>query len=348
MPHLHLLPFPHFYRLPAGQTAMLPITRNGLWNMTPFPFEKQAGPVFPVLTVQEYATGRTVRGLCGLLPAAAFTGGRVRPHENTLISRLERQRRLVLEDGGALGKPILLTVPSLAGLWQGLPGDPARGGLTYRGPEQAYHLATGHPSAAAVDLTDFGPLVVADGHHRAYTHAALAAEGHPGFQHLPVVIAGADELTIGAFLRVIEGDGMSLSDLLGALRPFFRLSAISEGRRVQSPGHWLLGYRGAHYHLARRPSDATDTGWLTRVVLPAAFGITDMRNNPRIHSIYPPAGEGGVVRLSPELREKITLLGYPISRERFFAEVAAGRVLPPKSTRFLPRIPSGLLVWVPT
>ena len=49
-----------------------------------------------------------------------------------------------------------------------------------------------------------------------------------------------------------------------------------------------------------------------------------------------------------ELREKITLLGFPISRSRFFAEVAAGRVLPPKSTRFLPRIPSGLLVWIPT
>ena len=149
---------------------------------------------------------------------------------------------------------------------------------------------------------------------------------------------------------MIEGDGLSLSELLRKLRPFFRLSAITSGRRVTSPGHWLLAYRGANYHLERRPSEDsdTDTGWLTRIVLPAAFGITDMRNDPRIHSIYPPASEPGTLQLSHELREKVTLLGYPITRERFFMEVAAGRVLPPKSTRFLPRVPSGLLVWMPT
>ncbi len=347
----HLLPFPHFFRLPAGQTDTLPVTRDGLRRMRPFPFVRHDGPCLPLLTVTD-STGRPpVRGLCGLLPTAAFIDGRVRPHENTLLPRLERQRRLVLEDGGALGKPVLLTVPSLRTLWPRLPPYPADAALTYRGGQQEYRLASGRRTEASVDLSALGPLVVADGHHRAYTHAALAAEGHTDFQYVPVVIAGADELSIGAFLRVIEGDGMSLGELLRVLRSFFRVTAVPEARWVRGPGRWLLSYRGANYHLQRRPSEAaedTDTGWLTRVVLPAAFGITDMRHDPRIHSIYPPDSPAGTLHLPAELREKITLLGYPISRRRFFAEVAAGRVLPPKSTRFLPRIPSGLLVWIPT
>ncbi len=346
----HLLPFPHFFRLPAGQIDALPLTRNGVRRMDPFPFVRQAGPCLPQLTVTDRGGRPPVRGICGLLPTAAFLDGRVRAHENTLLPRLERQRRLVLDDDGALGKPILLTVPSLNTLWPRLLPYPPEELLTFRGAQGEYKLYSGQRAETPIELSDLGPLVVADGHHRAYTHAALAAEGHAAFQLLPVVVAGADELSIGTFLRVIEGDGMSLGQLLHVLRSYFHITPIAAGKCVTAPGHWLLSYRGCHHHLQRRPSENedTDTGWLTRVVLPAVFGITDMRHDPRIHSIYPPASSAGIIQFPVALREKITLLGYPISRQRFFTEALAGRVLPPKSTRFLPRIPSGLLVWIPT
>ena len=155
----HLIPFPRFFRLPARHTETLPITRNGIRNMSPFPFVEEPGPVLPVLTVREHASGAFTRGICGLLPASTFTAGIVRPHENTLVTRLERQRRLVREDGGALGKPILLTVPTLQALWQRLPLPPPGEGLTYRGPENTYHLASGPTHISAIDLEEYGPLV---------------------------------------------------------------------------------------------------------------------------------------------------------------------------------------------
>ncbi|NJB86507.1 uncharacterized protein (DUF1015 family) [Lewinella marina] len=346
MPALH--PFPRFYHPAPGIHEALPVTRAGVRQLSPFPFACTEGPCFPSLTIRNGEDGRTAHGVCGLLSADCFSDGTVSPHEKTLTARLNRQQQLVSADRGALGKPVLLTTPSLNGALSGNLPDAQSDPVVFYGDNHIYRLQRGAlPGNGPLPLT--GPLVIADGHHRAYTHAQLAAGGRADCQFIPVVIVEAGELFIGTFLRLIDGEGRSLPTLLDQLEPFFTISATSCPRPPGHAGEWLLSYRDNHFLLSRRDGASTDTdpGWINAEVLPRVFGITDTRSDPRITSVDPPPVIEGQVHYDAGYEEKIKLLGFPLSRDRFFTEVQAGRTLPPKSTRFEPRVPSGLLVWIP-
>ena len=346
-----LLPFPRYYHLPPDRIAgQLPVTRHGIRALAPFPFVMSTGPAFARLDIMSLdGSAPPVRGLCGLLPARAFTEGNVLPHEDTLASRLARQRQLVLGDRGALGKPVLLASDGAISptLLPPLPEEAVA--VVYDCGGYRYRLVA--LPAPSVPLTLPDTLVIADGHHRAYTHAILSTEGHSRFDHIPVVIVAGEQLRIGAFQRVIDPVAYpDLPSLLAALAPYFTADSLPAPTPVTRRGDWLLTYRGAYVRLRRRDAQfrGTDPGWLTEVVLPAVFGIDDLRTDPRISSITPPPlTAAGTYDFGDSLGDRISLLGYPVDHARFFTEVAAGRLFPPKSTRFEPRIPSGLLVWMP-
>ncbi|PPK88539.1 uncharacterized protein (DUF1015 family) [Neolewinella xylanilytica] len=343
-----LLPFPRYYHLPPGITEALPVTRNGIRGLHPFPFVATEGARWPVLSVRNGESGHQITAICGLLPASAFHDGTVLPHERTLSARLERQQRMVTADRGALGKPVLLTVPTLGTLEPPKSLDDSDRQVIFYGENHIYRLSAS-PVALRRPVALPGPLVIADGHHRAYTHAALAADGLKEFQYIPVVVAGADRLTIGTFLRVIDVQDREPEALLAELGKHFFCERLDRPRLVASSGQWLYSYRGVHYHLTRRDTSVSDTdpGWLNQVVLPEVFGITDTRTDRRFESLDPPAVLAGEVYFSPDHHGRAKFLGKPITRDRFFSEVQAGKTLPPKSTRFEPRVPSGLLVWIP-
>ena len=365
MPQLH--PFPYCHHLPPGRYNSLPITRDGIRTLDPQPFIRDAWTGFRELDVVTNQGGRFVRGLCGLIPSADFLSGAVRPHEQLLTARIERQERDVVADGGALGKPVLVTVPSLTPFWERQPlypqlpelvGAGAGGkGLTemeaghaihWRGDNHTYELRRLRGQKEPVELADFGPVIIADGHHRSGTHAQLSRTHGAAYRFVPVVVMGGDELTIGTFLRVIEAKDLSVEELLRQLVPFFFLTPTPAPATAPRVGCWAVSYRGRHYLLERRrPTGLTDTGWLYSEVLPAVFGITDSRSDPRIESVDIPLDAAGELMIDAELRKRVLLRGFPLPTERFFQEVAAGQLLPPKSTRFEPRVPSGLLVWVP-
>ena len=341
-----LLPFTRSYQPPPGPVRTLPVTRNGTRSLDPFPFVAYEGPHFPVLQI-DTGRGPAVWGIGGLLPATDFVDGSICPHEATLLPRLDRQREVVLRDRGALGKPVLLTLPSLGSLHrqlEGAEGEPA----VYTASGQEYRLYPRCGRTTPIELDDLGPVAIADGHHRAYTHAALAYEGVAGFDLIPVVLIGGEDLSIGTFLRVIATDE-SPTTLLAKLSDQFHITPLLTPVPVREPGTWLYSYRGRHAHLRRKDSfaDTTDPAWLYTSVLPAVFGIEDVRTDPRIVSIVPPPLLEGTYRFPPQFHTKALLLGHPISKQRFFTEVEAGCLLPPKSTYFSPRLPSGLLVWIP-
>ena len=342
---VELLPFPRYFCPTDRDSGQLPVTRNGIRPLDPFPFTAGPADRLPHLRITD-GSARTVNGLCGLVDAKHFTEGRILPHERTLAGRLDRQRTLVSGDGGALGKPVLLTVPSLAAYWSQRPhAAPVH---RYRCADHRYSIYPGPTVVAPQSLAAFGTPVIADGHHRAFTHAGLAAAGLAGFSYVPVVVVGADELAIGAFLRSIAYAGTT-PRLLERLAPYFTFRRL--GRAVAStlPGEWLLAHRGAYYRLSRRRPvvGGTDPGWLNAVVFPEVFGIHDTRTDPRIESLDPPPQSAGALPLPDSLHDRVLLLGRPLTRAVFFREALAGRMLPPKSTRFTPRVPSGLLVWIP-
>ncbi len=353
-----LHPFPSFLHPPFGSVlGQLPVTREGVRFVPELALAADVG--FAEIRVKGKETATFSRGICGLVAASAFLDGTIRPHEKTLISRLKRQESLVLADGGALGKPVLLTVPSLKGWWgeADQTHERSREYLTFCGQNNDYELRTysnpvigddGYRMAnSPLDLAVPGPLVIADGHHRAETHARLAARGEERCGFVPVCIIGGDELTIEAFTRVIE-DARSPAELLPALAPFFKYEVLNAPQAPSQPGEWLLACKGAFYRLTRKRDQAggIDSKWLDEAVLPQAFGIADSRANQRISFEPTPSVKNGLLSFAQQGNE-VYLCGFPLPMASFFAEVSAGKCLPPKSTRFEPRVPSGLVVWRP-
>lgn len=358
---INLLPFPAFRHLPFGSVVgELPVTRDGV-SAVPQPGFVTSDNAFAHLKIQHRSNGQVSNGICGLLPYHYFLDGTIRPHEQTLHGRLKVQEDLVRSDGGALGKPVLLTVPSLKGWWAGMNEIHEQGAeaLDFIGKQNHYELREYLLKSVLAEVNDEayplpappalqGPVCIADGHHRAETHALLGEAGVEGFAYVPVCIIGADELTIGAFARLIN-DGQTLEQLLPALAGFFHCEPLDHPLAPTAPGQWLLQRNDLCYRLYRKDAaDAAviDAVWLEHTVLPAVFGITDTRTDQRIH--FEPVGntpDGQLDYTCPT--GETCLVGFPLPTETFFAEIEAGRLLPPKSTRFEPRVPSGLVVWVP-
>lgn len=355
---LSLHPFPRFYTPPPGSLTELPVTRDGVHKLPEDAIETKAITSFAELIIRPNNGDGFSRGICGLLPAGSFLDGTIRPHEQTLVSRLQRQERLVLEDEGALGKPVLLTVPSLKDWWTKSDALHNRSGrpVSFQGINNAYEVyryvatvpdVTGETlPTLPLELPSSVPLCIADGHHRAETHAQLGAAGVPGFEYVPVCIIGADELTIGAFARIIEDD-RSIEDLRSSLLPYFAIQPLAEPLAPQTPGEWLLLRNNTYYRLRRQgTSPPIDVEWMEHTVLPAIFAITDTRSDQRITFEPVENTEGGLVDFTPP-PEHTCLVGFPLPVKTFFAEIEASRLLPPKSTRFEPRVPSGLVIWKP-
>lgn len=296
------------------------------------------------------------RGICGLLPYEFFLNGTIHPHEKTLVSRLQRQEEMVLADQGALGKPILLTAPSLQGWWakQDENYHQSSDRLDIVGKNNKYtlrdylpgfdvHTDDGGPQPG-INLNSLGPIVIADGHHRAETHARLGERGVPGFSHVPVCLIGADELHIGVFARVLSPE--LASSTLAWLKVNEALEELSRPLAPRRVGEWLLVHNNQYFRFHHQVSvgDTTDVDWLNNTLLPAASGITDTRTDDRI--TFQPVQEPVNGEITDAFESTtLALIGFPLPKEQFFNEVSAGRILPPKSTRFEPRVPSGLVVW---
>jgi uncharacterized protein (DUF1015 family) len=310
-------------------------------------------PSFAELFIRTNQRQAVSRGICGLLSAQAFLDGTVQPHEKTLLARLQRQEATVLVDGGALGKPVLLTVPSLRTFWEAADRSHAcdENRTVFNGQNNEYVLRpyrlTDKQETDALELQFTGPLVIADGHHRAETHAQLSRRGEQSCDFIPVCIIGGDELTIGAFTRVISDD-RSPAALLPELGHFFEHQRLAGPEAPTKAGEWLLVCQDACYRLSRKPDGdkSIDSEWLDRTVLPRVFSINDTRSDSHISFAPTPDEENGLLSF-PHESGKVYLCGFPLPVNSFFEEVKAGHCLPPKSTRFEPRVPSGLLVWKP-
>lgn len=259
----------------------------------------------------------------------------------------------MLADGGALGKPVLLTVPSLRTFWEVTDRYHVRDekSTTFTGENNEYKLRPyrlrGEEETTALKLQFSGPLVIADGHHRAETHAQLSGRGERSCDFISVCIIGGDELTIGAFTRVVS-DERPPSALLPELGLFFEHQRLTGPEAPTKAGEWLLVCKDTCYRLTRKPDGdkSIDSEWLDHTVLPRVFSIKDTRSDSHISFAPTPDEENGLLTF-PHESGKIYLCGFPLPVDSFFEEVKAGHCLPPKSTRFEPRVPSGLVVWKP-
>lgn len=212
-------------------------------------------------------------------------------------------------------------------------------------------------------------LYVADGHHRsaaasraraelARTRGGVAAPGAPA----PGEPTPKDRFLATAFphdqLRILPYNRLVRD--LGGLAPAELLARLGEAMERVEPGGPEPGGKGrlsmyldGRWHLLTAPPalvddpdpvDSLDAAILQATVLAPLLGIDDPRTSERIDFVGGIRGSDELARRVDAGEAAVAFALHPLSLDELMAVADAGRVLPPKSTWFEPKLRSGLVV----
>jgi uncharacterized protein (DUF1015 family) len=205
-------------------------------------------------------------------------------------------------------------------------------------------------------------IYVADGHHRTASASRARIErqrlnpthnGREAYNYFLAVIFPADQLRILPYNRLVADlAGRTPEAFLAALSGVASVWPAADGTpprrgevRLYVAGRWhgllLFGEPEA------RPADpvlALDITRLQDQILAPLLGIHDPRTDLRIEFV---GGGRGTRTLSERVdrgKAAIAFSLYPTSMAELMAVADSGRVMPPKSTWFEPKLRSGLFV----
>jgi uncharacterized protein (DUF1015 family) len=315
---------------------------------------------------------RTREGFFGRVRVEDYGPGTIRPHERTHPGPKEDRLRLTRATRANLSPIFSLYSDPERTAWSALAdaADPDSAAQTTDADGTVSRLArVTDPDAiaAAQRAVDGTELLIADGHHRYETARVYADEvGGEGDQRyvLMCLVALQDPgLTVFPTHRLVRGlDEARRAALADMIADAFDIAELDDERLLApAPGDQVrIGYLDAR---TRRPQMLTlreqriadqalpshaasyrrlDTAVLEALILKGALGMTD-------HDIDELNGLG----YARDFDQAVELVGESVYDAAFFmaptpvAQIqdvaAAGESMPPKSTYFFPKVPTGLL-----
>jgi uncharacterized protein (DUF1015 family) len=205
-------------------------------------------------------------------------------------------------------------------------------------------------------------LYVADGHHRSAAAArvgaarAAANPGHRGdeeYNFFLAVLFPHNQLRIMDYNRVVKDlNAMSSTQCIEKLRGIFEVRESSVQARPAKKADFGMFLEGKWYTLTAKasllasndPVERLDVSILQRNVLAPLLGIEDPRTSKRIDFV---GGIRGLQELEKRVRSgemKVAFALFPTSIEELLAIADAGKIMPPKSTWFEPKLRDGMVV----
>jgi len=204
-------------------------------------------------------------------------------------------------------------------------------------------------------------LYIADGHHRCASAVKVAQkrrEANPGysggeeFNYFLAVIFPSDELTIFDYNRLIKDlNGLGEDEFLEKVRLSFDIETASGAVKPQAKHEFGLFLKNSWYRLKAKngiwddsdPVERLDVSILQNCLFKPILGIDDPRVDKRIDFV------GGIRGLG-ELEKRVNggmaaaFSMYPTTLDDLMAIADAGKIMPPKSTWFEPKLLSGLFI----
>jgi uncharacterized protein (DUF1015 family) len=194
---------------------------------------------------------------------------------------------------------------------------------------------------------------IADGHHRAASAAKVSKQfaDSEEAKFFLTTIFPASELAILDYNRVVKDlNGMDADDFIGAVQEDFMITLSQEpvkpaqlhefGMYLDKQWYILTSRKGTY---TNDPIGVLDVTILSNNILDKILDISDQRTDKRIDFV---GGMRGLKELekrvnSGEMRVAFSL--YPVTIQQLFDIADSGKVMPPKSTWFEPKLRDGLL-----
>jgi uncharacterized protein (DUF1015 family) len=300
---------------------------------------------------------------CGIVACCLVDdvdNGNIKKHERTRHDK-EKDRTRHVRSLNANAGPVFLTYrhdSQIDGLVQKLAEEKplfsvcAEDGVTHElwAIEQSQELIQAFDTVPA--------FYVADGHHRSAAAANAGKElrdenprhtGQEEYNSFLCVLFPANQLKVLPYNRCVLKLGMSSDDFLQAVKGRFQVRECDQPD-PDAPRQIGMYLSGQWYALSwddETQEDAVanlDVSVLQEKLLTPILGIDDPRSDKRIEFVGGIRGNQELVARVDEGRAEVAFAMHPVTVDQVMDVADQGRIMPPKSTWFEPKLRSGLVV----
>lgn len=315
---------------------------------------------------EQVMEGRSQKGIVACASIDDYLNQIIKKHENTRADKeLDRIRHV--DTCNAQTGPIFLAYRSQAALQQVIAqvtAGPAVYDFTAEdGIIHRVWIVADEQQIQAIRDTFSGmeQIYIADGHHRCASAVKVGLKrreenpshtGEEEYNFFLSVLFSADELKILDYNRVVKDlNGRSPEAFLVEIAERFTVECRgTEACRPEKKYEYGMYLDGKWYRLtahedirSRDAVDGLDVSILQEQLLGPVLGIGDPKTDKRIDFV---GGIRGLEELERRVQTdmKVAFALYPTSIYELFAVADAGRLMPPKSTWFEPKLRSGLFI----
>jgi uncharacterized protein (DUF1015 family) len=291
--------------------------------------------------------------------AEPFSRGRVLPHERTHAKAKEDRRRLMHATGANLSAVFLLApdrLGKLDGSLRRATSRPPWAQCEALGSEQAIWVVTGPEAEQLAEAAGAESVYVADGHHRFETSVLFHDEAPAAWKDgaartLGYVVSFRDPgLVILPTHRMLDGAPVDAEAFLAAAAPYF---AVAPAR--QEPTLSVAFNGGREVALAVKPNakwpkaDGQPVHPAVRALEVAAadvlaVGVVAASLLGSVPALRYTADQAEARAAGREGRCACALILPPTRLEAVRRVADAGQIMPPKSTFFAPKVPTGVVL----
>ena len=202
-------------------------------------------------------------------------------------------------------------------------------------------------------------LYIADGHHRSAAASRVCAmeraSDSSDCKYFLAVLFPDDQVNIIDYNRVIADlNGFSVDEFLTQTGRQFDIEKSTEAVKPARKGEYGMYLDSCWYRLTIHPDLVTSTDCVEKLdvhlldamLIGPILGITDPRRDTRIDFVGGIRGLGELEKRVDSGEMALAFSLYPTGLYELMAVADAGKVMPPKSTWFVPKLAYGLVSYV--
>lgn len=309
--------------------------------------------------------GRTQTGIAACASIDDYNNNIIKKHENTRADK-EQDRINHVDRCSAQTGPIFLAYRADEVIRNEVAKAKETKSLySFTSPDGIRHQVYKISNAQSVEniekaFAGIDDIYIADGHHRAASAVKVGLkrrEEHPDytgeekFNYFLSVLFPDEELMIMPYNRVVKDlNGYSKEEFIKKIEEKFEIEESAAAVEPAYKAEFGMYLDEKWYKLKAKkdilsddPVDGLDVAILQNNLLEPVLGIHDPKTDKRIDFV---GGIRGLLELEKSCHTDCVLAFsmYPTSIAELFAVADAGRLMPPKSTWFEPKLRSGLFI----